>query len=134
MNRAASGCDIHIKLCDFGYAFQFTDETKELVSMTGSLYYMAPEVIRRNSYGCSVDVWSATVVIFALMTGELPFFCESRRNLMDQILNKDIEYLLSEYDLSDDAISFLISGLQRDPKSRYTCRQLHDHEWLRDDQ
>ena len=53
---------------------------------------------------------------------------------MGQILNKDIEYLLSEYDLSDDAISFLIAGLQRDPKSRYSCRQLLDHEWLREDQ
>lgn len=39
-------------------------------TLCGSPYYMAPEVCYRERYGTAVDVWSAGVVMYILLTGE----------------------------------------------------------------
>ena len=91
-------------------------------------------MIRGDNYGCKVDVWSATVVIFSLLTGNLPFYSEVKRDLIDQILNKDLDLVLSAYDLSDEARKFLIAGLERDQSKRLSCKELLSHEWLNQDE
>ena len=34
----------------------------------------APEIVNNESYNDKVDVWSASIVIYALLCEELPFF------------------------------------------------------------
>jgi calcium-dependent protein kinase len=40
---------------------------------TGKVSYLAPEIFNLD-YGIRVDMWSAGVVMFALLFGYLPFF------------------------------------------------------------
>ena len=54
------------------------------------------------------------IVIFSLITGNLPFHSQVKNDLMDQILNKDLDLIISAYDISDDARTFLLYGLERD--------------------
>lgn len=126
--------DINIKLCDFGLACQFDKEGRGNTGIIGSLNYLAPEMIKRESYGCKVDVWSASVVIFSLITGNLPFYSQVKRDLTDQILNKDLDLILSAFDLSEEARSFLVAGLERDQHKRPSCKELLAHEWLNQDE
>lgn len=43
------------------------------------MHYMAPEMVFSGSYGCPVDMWSAGVLLFLLLSGQLPFLgCEDR--------------------------------------------------------
>ena len=45
-----------------------------MTSKTGTYRYMAPEVFQGvPDYGCKVDVYSATMTLFYIVTGELPF-------------------------------------------------------------
>ena len=70
--------DGKIKLFDFGLAKcirkkSFPDETFKMTGATGSLRYMAPEVFHHHSYNESVDVYSYSLVIWAIVSNELPF-------------------------------------------------------------
>jgi serine/threonine protein kinase len=50
----------NIKLCDFGWAF-FEGDTNKEFSYTGTLPYMAPEILRRFKYDHTVDIWALGV-------------------------------------------------------------------------
>jgi serine/threonine protein kinase len=55
--------DSTVKLIDFGLSKGATQE-ELMKSMTGTPYYMAPEVFEDESYGTAVDLWSLGVVLF----------------------------------------------------------------------
>ena len=89
----------HVVLTDFGCAKEWRDETEagqpipgDAVrtgqlsrSMVGTEAYMAPEVISRQEHGVSVDMWSYGVLLFEMMTSDLPFYHKNEKKMKDQI-------------------------------------------------
>lgn len=66
----------NIKLCDFGLAtiFRLKGRERKLDQLCGSYPYMAPEVLAGEKYlGPPIDIWSAGVVLVAMLTGHLPW-------------------------------------------------------------
>lgn len=60
-----------IKITDFGMARQ-CDKTANLSKM-GTFRWMSPEVLRDSQYSQASDVWSYGVVVWEMLTGEIPF-------------------------------------------------------------
>ncbi|KAM8904120.1 mitogen-activated protein kinase kinase kinase 10 [Spinachia spinachia] len=60
-----------LKITDFGLAREWHQTTK--MSAAGTYAWMAPEVIKVSLFSKSSDVWSFGVLLWELLTGEVPY-------------------------------------------------------------
>jgi serine/threonine protein kinase len=63
--------DNRAKIADFGMSVTHTGQ--ELTAETGTYRYMAPEVIRHESYSSNADVYSFGICLWQLISREVPF-------------------------------------------------------------
>ena len=78
-----------IKLVDFGLSNTYKND-ELLKTACGSPCYAAPEMIAGQRYnGSQVDIWSCGVVLFALLSGYLPFEDPNTGKLYKKILAAD---------------------------------------------
>ncbi|MDC6270939.1 protein kinase [Acetobacter pasteurianus] len=116
-------------LTDFGLskvAPDSDDPSKKLNSMTGTIQYMAPEVIEGQEYDYLVDWWSLGCVAFDLLTGSPPFPGLNADKVLQKIKNfkKNLKF---PFYLSTDAKDILRKLLQVDPNKRLNV----DEDWER---
>jgi hypothetical protein len=78
-------------VCDFGLALAEAAQGERRGEYAGTLAYMPPEQLRGESHQLDgrADVWSAGVILYELLTGRTPFHGRDRRDLADQILQRD---------------------------------------------
>jgi len=77
-----------IKISDFGAAIvDHPDRT--LVSGIGSPAYMSPEQVRELSLDHRTDIYSLGVVMYQLLTGQLPFLASNNYNIVYQIIHAE---------------------------------------------
>ena len=65
----------------------------------GSVKYMAPELFDKNfsnSIGYSIDVWSIGIILFALVTGRLPFNGENNSEIIEKVFREDYQFNSNE--------------------------------------
>ena len=72
------GDDGHVRLVDFGLAMQGKSKMKKVC---GTSFFMAPEIINQQPYTKSCDVWSLGVVLYLMISGNLPFMATSIREI-----------------------------------------------------
>ena len=85
MSSPAADCR-DIKISDFGAAI--TGETdRTIVSGIGSPAFMSPEQVRETELDHRTDIYSLGVVMYQLLTGQLPFVAPNNFNMVYQILN-----------------------------------------------
>ena len=66
------------KLVDFGLA-RIIGPTQKTDEPFGTLGYVAPEVLKKEPYSISCDMWSLGCISYALLSGSLPFDHESQK-------------------------------------------------------
>ena len=76
--------DGELKIIDFGLSRDMKGTGGLLMTLVGSPYYMAPEIIA-GQYGSEVDEWSLGVILYILLSGVLPFSAQNDAELFDQI-------------------------------------------------
>nr|KAF6426420.1 hypothetical protein HJG59_009128 [Molossus molossus] len=70
--------DKNVKVADFGFSAQITQETPLLSKICGTFPYMAPEMLLFELYNEKVDVWSIGVVLYQMLTTTIPFEAQNR--------------------------------------------------------
>eukprot|EP01126_Amoeba_proteus_P033920 TRINITY_DN3352_c0_g1_i18.p1 TRINITY_DN3352_c0_g1~~TRINITY_DN3352_c0_g1_i18.p1 ORF type:complete len:497 (-),score=94.24 TRINITY_DN3352_c0_g1_i18:417-1907(-) len=63
----------NIKLADFGYTVQLTQERSLRDTTIGTPYWEAPEVITGDPYGYKADIWSMGIMAMEMAEGEPPY-------------------------------------------------------------
>jgi len=58
-----------VKIADFGFAINLTEEQNKRRSVVGTPYWMAPELIRGLEYDAKVDVWSMGITALEMADG-----------------------------------------------------------------
>lgn len=82
----------NIKVTDFGIArFSYSDTKTMTDSAIGSVHYISPEQARGDTTDARADIYSVGVVMYEMLTGQLPF-------------------------QSDNSVSVALMQLQSDPK------------------
>lgn len=61
-----------LKIADFGFA-RFLPSTSLAATLCGSPLYMAPEILRGESYNAKADLWSVGAVLYEMSAGKPPF-------------------------------------------------------------
>lgn len=119
--------DLNVKLADFGMA-ALELNGKLLETSCGSPHYAAPEIVSGLKYhGAASDVWSCGVILFALLTGRLPFDDENIRNLLLKVQAGNFEM---PHDISIDAQDLIDKMLTTDPIKRIKTEDILNHHLL----
>lgn len=116
-----------LKICDFGVS-RVVGRGEVMTERCGTPAYMAPEILRDKGYkGFGADMWSAGVVLYAMLYGTVPFKATTIKELHRLILKGKIE--LRE-DISEEARDLLRKLLERNPKRRANTSEVIRHQWM----
>ena len=116
-----------IKLCDFGTSLKFHRGEMQN-QFVGSLYYLPPEVIKKN-YNLKCDIWSCGVIMYILLAGQLPFRGKDRQDTINKIVNEDYDKtkLKKKCRACVDLVAKL---LEKDIDKRIGADVALEHKWF----
>jgi len=121
----------NVKVSDFGASMKVSKKGV-MKTRSGTCLYMAPEVLAR-SYNHSCDMWSCGVVMYFILSGDLPFGGENEVQIGRSISRGSYSYKPARWNhVSQTARDLIGSLLQKNPKARYSVEQALNHDWITD--
>lgn len=91
---------------------------------------MAPELFYKKSNNATsgIDVWAMGCILFALVTGKLPFSGESKKSIVDKIVGEHVKF---SNDLSKELRDLLNKILEKDSRKRIGLGDIFHHPWVK---
>jgi len=117
-----------VKLLDFGLACKSSSKGQTL--QCGSPGYVAPEILKGQVYDFKVDVFSAGIVMYSLLSGLMPFAGVS----VDEILKNNkaglVSFNNSTKNISSEAKELIREMTRPDPADRLSAYEAMIHPWI----
>eukprot|EP00968_Pinguiococcus_pyrenoidosus_P018370 scaffold1901_cov236-Pinguiococcus_pyrenoidosus.AAC.4 len=125
-----------VKLADFGCSKRIAPDGTQSFgasTLTGTPFFMAPEVMMADQYGRRADVWSVGGVVLQMCTGAPPWKSIKPRSAW--ALFTHIKQTTGPPPMPDDLPSalhaFLVRCFERDPQQRPHAVELLQDPWIR---
>ena len=125
----------YMKLTDFGIAKVYKKENFRETS--GTLGYMAPEVLCAQNHTIAVDYFALGVIGYELMNGTRPYIGKNRKEIKEKIMAKQVQVKKEQIPRgwSVESADFINRLLQRKPINRLGLRgsiEVKEHLWFKD--
>lgn len=133
----------YIKLTDFGLAKDEIHSDTVAQTLCGTSDYLAPEIVKGEKYGKSVDVWCIGILLYEMLFGIVkiflnnlillnkpPFYNENKNFSYQMILNGKPDYNLYNIKISKEAIDLFEKILNKNPKKRLKINQVKKHKFF----
>ena len=104
-----------IKLIDMGFAHHQLLQDKYLTR--GTTEYIAPEILKNESYNHQVDLYSLGIMLYRIVYGKFPFKSESGLDIYKEHIESEFEFPESRY--SSEFIEVIKKLVIKDPVNRY---------------
>ncbi|GAA5917295.1 hypothetical protein JCM6882_004154 [Rhodosporidiobolus microsporus] len=125
----------NIKISDFGISKKVEDNLLSGAkvhrpSLQGSVYWMAPEVVKQTAYTSKADIWSLGCLVVEMLTGAHPWANLTQMQAIFRI-GSSIRPTVPD-DISSDADDFLEQTFEIEHTDRPSARELLQHPFSRD--
>ncbi|XP_013166166.1 PREDICTED: aurora kinase C-like [Papilio xuthus] len=115
-----------LKLGDFGWSVHAPSERRK--TMCGTLDYLPPEMITRQVYNLSVDLWCIGVLLYEFLVGKPPFESKDQDNTYARIIAIDLRF--PSY-VPEDARDLISKLLKYQATDRISLGEVKTHPWVK---
>ena len=95
-----------MKVGDFGWSVYFGNQEMRN-TQCGTPLYLAPELVGKQKYSETVDIWAIGILAYELLTGENPFEIRTVRDL-NKVIHQDIDFEYIEDPVARDFVEKLL--------------------------
>ncbi|CAB3397587.1 unnamed protein product [Caenorhabditis bovis] len=115
-----------VKLSDFGFCGQLSEEVPKRRSLVGTPYWTAAEVIAREPYDTRADIWSFGIMLIEMVEGEPPYFNDQPFQAMKRLRDEQAPRFSRHANLAD----LLSHCVVKDVSHRWPARDLLRHPFM----
>jgi len=119
-----------VKVADFGFAKLINEEHQEAkISQVrlGTPYYMAPQLLKGETYSAKCDIWSAGVLLYKLLFKKHPWTSTTVGSLSREIGKKPLTF---PRPIRQETQDLLKSMLELEEENRITWKLVYEHPAL----
>ncbi|KAL4508228.1 hypothetical protein ABPG72_021601 [Tetrahymena utriculariae] len=110
---------------------QLHNQNLKMWTYTGTVSFSAPEIFSESEYDQSVDIWSAGVVLYTMLSGQEPFQAEYLQDLIQKIQTADYSFPAESWEhISEDAKDLIRKCLILNAEERIKPEQALLHPWI----
>lgn len=115
----------HVALTDFGLSKENVTDVfnSQLTTFCGTAEYIAPELLKGQKYGASVDWWSFGILLYEMMGFRTPFYDKNRKLMFHGIINLEPSFPPHFTSASKSVLSKL---LKKEPAQRLGSNGAHE--------
>jgi len=123
------GSDGYIKITDFGLGKGDISRIKKTHTFCGTNEYLAPEILKGEEYGNSVDIWAIGIFLYEMYHGITPFCDENPQKLFKSIIFSNAE-IDNSLDIPNTGKDLIFKMLEKNPEKRITIQQIKQHPYF----
>lgn len=128
-----------MKLIDFGLSKKYEKAGRPENKVVGTAYYVAPEVLKKQDYRSSCDMWAMGVILYMMLSGSPPFNGGTDAEICRKIKSGKFKFGPmwqpsadgSDPGVSDDGKDLVKKLLTLDVSNRLTAKDALAHPWFK---